>query len=207
MSDAVKAIVGRLARLQQFADLFQQELQEIQALVKAELAPGIVSPTSTSPEEMNTMLEALANQAGTTILKLQDTAGSVTQAYDKFIFGKASLFMHHLSNKVIVGGRGQIEINADLQQYEESATGAPADALKGWPEGFYRNDVTKELQLYIKLSDTLAFIYDGLPGCDGAAWYIDYTMPSKRNWLELADEEKANLVAYLNTHMVAMAHA
>ena len=76
------------------------------------------------------------------------------------------MLIQFLAPSVINGGRGFIRPITEFPQYDEDVILTSVQRLKEWPQGFYRNRVTKELQFFIKTNNLIA-CFDALPGIDG----------------------------------------
>lgn len=173
MNATAQTIVERLARLHQFANLFQQELKEVTQLVKKEFGV-VVDPASTSPEDMQQILANLeAHQK-----KDGNSRGLLIGA----------LLQQYLSSVVIEGGVGALLPTKELQQYEECLFSTPISQAGQWPEGFYRNIATKETQFLLKGEGGVFWVFDRLPGNDVVMLYVTDAQPFPTRTEDMTEE-------------------
>lgn len=77
--------------------------------------------------------------------------------------GNGSVFCRFLSSDVITGGKAFLKPGVSgLQQYAEDITKPGYGAIINWPTGFYRNEKTRQMQLFVR-SDNYMVIVEDLP--------------------------------------------
>lgn len=89
-------------------------------------------------------------------------------------FGVEGLLAEFFGLEIIIGGAGTIRPSVMLPQYEEDLNTATPERLFVWPQGFYRNALTKEQQFMFRSEDRqYIFCIDSLPSNHGKVVVYD----------------------------------
>ena len=179
MSTNKDKLIARVGQLQKFAELIVKELGEIRHELEEEKRMQAISPVSTSAEEMAIMEQQVA------VKKARD------EKLTPFI-GAESQLIKYLSPSAIRGGKGFIKETESFRQYEESLMSAPIDSVINWPSGFYRSELTGDVQLLLK-SDEFALVFEGLPADNGKVSVIRF-MDEEPQLTDLKDIDDSELV-------------
>lgn len=164
-------IETRLTTVQRVLGWLAKEVADIVQLVHAPsgdaaLKPEqlIFSPISAQGVDVQSIIAAADQHAASLALLSGAAESEASRAVKALYLGTDSLPARYLSPRIIHGGKGVLYAGPVLKQYETDAATAHVQRLVMWPAGFYRNDATKDTQLFLKSPDrhTLVCI-DGLP--------------------------------------------
>lgn len=172
MNDIKKIITDRLTKLENNFVVLLNEINDIKQLVTKLDVTLPLSNNSTSNEDAKIMMEELekiSKELPENVVSIDSR--KIHPIYD--IIGPRGVFSKYLSPAVITCGKGFIRPIEGFPQHEDDILNISPKYLLCWPNGFYRNAVSKNEQFLLQIENIGALCLDKLPDNNGNLYLID----------------------------------